>query len=497
MKIFKYILASCALAFASVSCSGFLDEYPEFYWSVDEAITTYDNAEDAVNGVYSKIVRYDYLNGQRHFYLTNKSGMVTYSSTYYNFAYTQSTGAGAYEWSYAYSAINAANLAIESMPNVDPGSFPTETAETELLAEARLLRGYLHSIILMNFCQWYEDDDCEYGIIYKDAVTNASNAIQARITVGESWEKIMEDLDYAIEYMPSTFATNRKTSQVFAKALKAKLLLIRGSERGSSEDLSTALTLVNDVLNNLPSAIAIEPDVEQMYDDAWDNTENIFVRYLEDDANRSSYAGYWTCYYPGYYLYNSITTAKEDYTLGLAYGTDWIIWDPRFDYITGEARKPETWDTSTCITWTKFYRQGYYDGKNTDPIDEKYAVYYMRLPEIYLMQAELIARTGGSYASAIAPINTYRAQRTAPVLEAYPTPTSDDELYDIIFKEYVMETIFENDAVFFASTRLYQDGQRYIEKIKGTTFDIDISQYPIPAAEMTSNNLCVQNPRQS
>lgn len=373
-----------------------------------------------------------------------------------------------------------------------------------LISEAKLLRAWMNAIQLWNYCYWYAEDSSPYGILYRREVSDAKNAVTPRISVGDSYELILKDLDEGIAGMPG-FNTNKKISAIFGKTLKAKLLLNRGCVRNSPTDLQTALAIVNELLNSdIPAtSIKMEANMEETYSKSWDSNEHIFVRYLEDDANRTSNGGYWTTYGLAYNTAFTNLDAQtglplvDPPTCGLRYGTDWIVSDPRYPIATGLARKPETWDETYCYTWTKIYRKGAIGGKQ-DPIDEKYATYYLRLPELYIMQAELLARTGASSAEAIAPINLMRSQRVNPVLPAIPTPATSEELYDIIFQEYVKELILENGAEFFASIRFQKDGRPYMEAIKGGSFSMEYErlQWPIPNAELLVNPLIEQNPLQ-
>ena len=116
------------------------------------------------------------------------------------------------------------------------------------------------------------------------------------------------------------------------------------------------------------------------------------------------------------------------------------------------------------------------------------------------MKAELLAHTGASAAEAIAPINEMRAQRTNPVLEPLPVPSSEQEMWDMIFQEYVKELIFENGCEFWASMRIMKEGTTYMQHMKGAdwTFEPTKLQFPIPNSEMVNNYALegMQNPGQ-
>jgi hypothetical protein len=500
------IIISLLISITISSCSDFLDETPRHLWSVNEAMTTRDKAIHSVNGIYFRICPGDDLNGSLNVAYTSKSGIINLGNLDFDMVYTQTnpTAASLSTWNRLFSAINAANLAINGIPGISDAAFSDPIEKTQLISEAKILRAWMNAIQLWNYAYWYAGDDSPYGIIYRPEVTNAQNAALPRVTVGESYELILKDLDEGIAGMPA-FNTNKKASAIFGKALKVKLLLNRGTIRNNTADLQTALSLVNELLNtDIPATpVKMESDMKETFAKSWDSNEHIFVRYLEDGASRTSSGGYWTTYGIGQVGAYTDLDAQTGLPLvnpppcGLRYGTDWIISDPRYQIVTGLARKAETWDERYCYTWTKIYRKGSVGGRQ-DPIDEKYATYYLRLPELYIIQAELLARTGASLADAIAPINVMRSKRTNPVLPAIPVPASSDELYDIIFQEYVKELLLENGSEFFASVRFQKDGHPYMETIKGGSFQLEYErlQWPIPDNEMLVNFAMEQNPLQ-
>lgn len=498
MKNKILLILSAVLIFTS--CEDFLNETPRHQWELESAVSSYASAQQAVNGIYGVVLPGDYYGTDLHLKYASRSGIINHSSSDYNFSYTQSNSPS-YLWQYSYLGVNACNLAIQQIPNVADSAFPNATAKDELIAEARFLRGYFHSVVMLNYCYWWsKDDSSPYGIIFRDEMTTTSNAYKPRITVGESWEKIFEDIDYGIEHMSNTFSTPRRASKIFAKAWKAKLLMIRG-------EYSAAKTLVDECLSALPAAgIEMQADMKEHFNQAWDSKENIFVRYLNDDGNRTSNAGYYTQYGLAYYLYTDCIITSSGYVVpqeeaecGLEYGVDWMREDPRWYISTGKARSPETWDESEVWTWTKLYRKGSWAGKQA-PVDEKYAIYYLRVPELYIMKAECLAHTGASPKDAIAPINEMRAKRTNPVLDPLPTPVDDQQMWDFIFQEYCKELLLENGCEFWASMRIMKEGTTYMQHMKGAdwTYEPTKLQYPIPNSEMVNNYELegMQNPGQ-
>lgn len=504
MKNKILIILSIAFSLLLSSCEDFLNNTPEHDWAIEQAMTTYDKAQQAVNGIYGRFMPGDNVNQGYYVHLTSRSGFVQLTDdNNKGFTHTQSNSPSDV-WVTSYIAINASNLAINGIPKVPDSAFPNSTIKNELIGEARFLRGYFHSLILLNYCYWWDTDESKFGIIYRDQTTDVSNVNLPRISVGESWGKIFEDIDFAIANMSNTFSTPRRVSKVFAKAYKAKLLLIRGTMRNNNADITASKALVDEVISTLPPSIKMESNMAEHFNKAWDSSENIFVRYLEDVANRTNNAGYWSRYG---FSYNGSTkviapsgaeVSQSEAMCGLLYGSDWIRNDPRWFIATGKARSAETWDDTYAWVWKKIYREGGYVGANSNPKNEKFAVYHMRVPELYLMQSELIARTGGSNAQAIAPINVMRSKRTNPILPQVVAPTNKDELMDIIFKEYINELIIENGTEFYTSLRFQKNGKTYLEEIKGSDFVFDKTklQWPIPNSEMINNNLLEQNPGQ-
>jgi starch-binding outer membrane protein, SusD/RagB family len=476
------------------SCEGFLETVPTHSLTDASAISDFSKAKAAVAGVYSTFMN-DYWSGGLYCYLATKSGFFNASTTDFNLSYTQLSGGNASCWGQFYKSLNAANFAINGIPGLSAEQVPSEAERSALIAEARCLRAWINVNILWNFGHWWADDADVYGILYRDKMVDMTNVQQPRITVGESYKFIYEDLDYAIANMKD-FTTPRYMSKQFAKALKAKVLLYRGAILNKTADLQAALTLVNDVIATLPATCAMESDMAEVYNKAWDSKENLFVKYLDDDGSRTSKGGYWYTYgvvYTGFFTALPLSVGGQA-TAGLLYGFPWFSADPRWLIETGSRRRAETWDTGLSWTWSKLYRLGSYQGKVNVPIDEKYATYWFRYPELLLLKAELLARTGAPIAQAIAPINLMRSKRTNPVLPAL-NPASQDELMDMIFKETVMELVLENGSEFFASLRFQKNGQPYIVDIKsGKPLEWNKVCWPIPDAEMVNNQLMVQNP---
>lgn len=490
MKKTLHYISIIILAASLSSCEKFLDEQPIHALTDENAITDATKAKAAVGGIYATFQN-DSWSGGLFTMQASKSGFISYNAIDYTMTYNQTTGGNLGCWQAFYKSLNAANFAIASINGLSDAAISAADRDA-LLAEAKCLRAWINANLLWNFGHWWADDADEYGLLYRDQVINLTNVRKARITVGESYAKIFEDLDAAIAKLKD-ISSPRFMNKQFAKALKAKLLLYRGGYRNDQVMLKASLDLVNDVLNTKPAALALESDLNNVYKNAWDSKENLFARYLEDNGTRTSAGGY-------YYTYGLIYAGNKlplpvggTTTAGLRYGVDWFKADPRWTVATGEVRSPETWDNTFNWCFKKVCRLGSYAGKLASPIDEKYAAYYLRLSELYIMKSELLARTGATAADALAPINEMRAARTTQAFPAL-TAASVPEAMNLIFREYFLETFLENGSEFFASVRFSNNGQPWIVTIKDGIALIENKMcWPIPDAEIVNNQDMVQN----
>lgn len=479
------------MVFSVSSCSDILEKEPKYSLNEKNAITNFNEAQTAIGGVYSTF-KGDAWSGSLYTSLATKSGFINLNSANYNMDYTQLNNPTVHLWSNFYKSLNAVNFALKGAMELSAAAIPSESEREALIAEGRCLRAWINTNIFWNYGYWWADDENSNGILYRDEAVNLSNIEKARSTVGESYEKIFEDLDYAIQNLGS-FSSSRYVSKEFAKVLKAKILLYRGGYNDTTTELNEALTLVNDVLESSTPGFSMQGDLAQVYLDSWDSPENLFTRYLDDNGTRTFDAGREYSYslvYNG----NRLPLLSGTPDAGLSFGLDWFEADSRWNIATGPVNAPEYWDNSFYYTWKKVSRLGFSGGRQASPQDEKYTAYYFRYPELYIMKAELLARTGATISDAIMPINTMRSMRTNPVLPSL-APVDQAELMNLIFQEYFLETFLENGSEFFAALRFDNAGKPWIETIKeGKALEENKICYPIPNSEIVNNQLMKQNP---
>ncbi|MFC2110549.1 RagB/SusD family nutrient uptake outer membrane protein [Bacteroidota bacterium] len=489
MKNIQYILL-LIISVSLFSCSDFLNEDPYYVVTTDNAISTLDKAKAAVGSSYATLEG-DAWGGGLYVAQASKSGFVNWRIADYEMSYSQTENAPgvANYWKAFYTTLNRANFAIYGIPRLDESLVGDGTERDALLAEARCLRAWAHINILWNFGHWWADDSDEFGLLYHDEMSDLSNIVKERINVGDSYKYILEDLDFAIENLKS-YSTPKYISVEFAKALKAKILLYRGAYNNVNDipALTEALGLINEVLSSSAAGLGMSENLKSVFDESWNSTENLFTNYLGDysQGKRGPASGE---YYRNTVIGNGDGKpypAAADRTAGLNYGVDLFKADPRWNVVTGYC-----WgSTGKAWSWSKVSRVASAAQGGTY---EDYASYYLRYAELYIMKAELLARTGASISEAIAPINTMRSKRTNPVLSDL-NPTTNEELMDAIFYEYFFETFLENGSEFFASLRFHKNGAQWIETIKGEGLIENKLCWPIPNEEMITNELMKQNP---
>lgn len=479
------------------SCNSFLDIEPEHSKTSDNSVTDYASAKNVLVGMYATLnfgsgtSTADFFGGSPFLALSAQAGLTRAGggATFYNMTYTPALGALETYWKNWHACVNAANAAIigiSALPEIIfPGSKEETPAEEKnrMVAEARCFRGWVNAHIL--WCFGHYDRDDEYGILCREELSSFANMYIDRKSVAESYTHILGDLDAAIAAM-NDFTSPRYMSKQLAQVTKAKVLL----NRGAAGDYEAALALVDDVLAKAPAAFKMEPDMKKMYTDAWDSPEVLWCRYTEDNSYRAYGEGsYSQSLIQG--GYNGGTGANPS----IPEGTDaslnsfwpefatWIKADPRYDVTMGWARAISASGIQYFCP-TKLARNG------RVIMNDKWTTYYFRYPELYLMQAELRARTGKSIAESLAPINTMRSKRTNPVLPAHPAPATQDALMELIFREYCLEFYAENGTEWLASVRIKKNGKPFYHSMKP---DLDASRtqdhqtWPLPAAETNTN----------
>lgn len=236
------------------SCKKVLDTSP--YGSITDAsaFSTASKCALALNGVYDAAQGSYYVTGTTenrgypfgaaNIYQSDARGedlvniqaflQITYQATY------NSTSANCVAmWKGLYELINKTNIGIAGFRGASGGAISTATA-AQYEAECRFLRAMAHHEGLLMFARPYLDNaGASLGIPWRDFPINttaASNSILTtpRPTVAFVYGKILDDLDYAEANLPSASGSiSYRATKAAAIALKMRIKLHKGDWAGA------------------------------------------------------------------------------------------------------------------------------------------------------------------------------------------------------------------------------------------------------------------------
>ncbi|MDE7374086.1 MAG: RagB/SusD family nutrient uptake outer membrane protein, partial [Odoribacter sp.] len=332
--------------------------------------------------------------------------------------------------------------------------------KTSMIGEIRFLRGmYLFELLRM-FGE-YDKLDSQYGMIIRETPPDANDVYKARSTVQQTYDFILDDLDYAIANAPD-FISSDYASKMAARALKVKVLFYMGKY---NEALTAANAFINEGERQLVAPYSA------VFTD-FSNSELIYTRGFAGTDEVKYQATRVQAYY------NEGKWGPTESFMGLVAG------DPREEVILKDG-------VGQVFGSQKTIRKAA-NQAGTMPI------YFMRYSEIYMIKAECEARTGQGD-----PLATLNAMRTGHGLA---TIASADDILSTIYNEWLLEMGFENGHEWYATWRmgvdqLLETNQAVLKKMN-TSADPALYKanlpynriFPIPSDETNANKLMLQNP---
>ncbi|AFD06582.1 RagB/SusD family nutrient uptake outer membrane protein [Solitalea canadensis] len=341
-----------------------------------------------------------------------------------------------------YKIINITNHIIEKTEKLDVEN----PRKAEIIGEAKFLRALSHFYLLRLWGQFYNMDS-GYGIIKRDKPVADAVSVP-RNTVKECYDLIFSDLDYAIEHAPE-FTKAVYASKTTAMALKAKVLLYAKKYQEIS-DLTRAVIA--------SGKVKLEPIFADVFKLKYNSTEVLFATPFDDKKERN----------------NKPFMFRSSYLLS--------------DYY----KNIMTTDTRKSAAITSSGRNGKFLGATIDnkplPADTEY---FLRLAEVYLIQAEALVRSGSSFVEARSAINAVRKRAGMPDI----TVDTKAELLEAIRMEKIYELGAESGEEWFDMIRYAIEGDINIELVKSTIKSEAQYIMPIPINTIrTSQGLIKQNP---
>lgn len=361
-------------------------------------------------------------------------------------------------WDYGYNIVNAANGFLK---NIAPVTFITPSVKQEMEAEAKFLRAYANSELLLYYGQYYNPNSA-YGIILRNEFVTPDNIAIPRAGVEECYDSIVSDLDNAVAYLPPANTQIAYASSWAAKLLKARVLI----NRGASGDYAGVISLTNDVISNGP--FALEPNLKDLF---WtkglSSTEVILgvQPYAVQDYKYSDYQ-----YYAQY-----------------------IASDSMMSFFNGDPRQSWVYQTAASPYGPEPELTKYYPGSVTAiaPVAVAENSYALRLTEAYLLEAEALTLSGGSLAQAKTLLETVLSHAGVTDFTAVDAQTTASGLQLLIVQEEMRNFVGEAGQDWYAVRRL---PFAIVQSMIPTLGSQDLLILPIPQSEMTANGKMVQNP---
>lgn len=363
------------------------------------------------------------------------------------------------DWTYAYAILNAANGTIVGVESVDGSKF-TENRKTEILAEARFLRAYAHFHLLSYFGVWF-DLESPHGVLLRDKplVFGGTNN-QARSTVKDSYDFILQDIDYAI----ANAKTNNPVhyvNQAAAKALKMRVLM----SRGQPADYTALISLANEIIAN--PRYALEPNLRDLFRTKGLTSSEVILGIAPYPTQRARNATYE-------FIQSAVYIATPAFK-------DLLENDPRTSWMLEPSTHPTVLSLNTDPYHLVKYKGTHYED-----------AYVFRLTEVYLLKAEAIVRSGGMLNDAKTILKDIMSHAGVTDFSAVDGASSREDVLYQLYLEFSRNFVSENGADWFALLRLPLET---VQSLRPTITSKTKYIFPIPAAEFQSNpGIGDQNP---
>ncbi len=466
-KIFSYIMLLLAMA-SQYACKKDLNALPPQAKVEGNVVVDQKSAEVAINGVYARFASVG---------TSLATNSTTWSTTHEIYPSTlagymlYAFGVGATDpfvnnvtpaqstvlWNPNFSILNAANGVIEEVSALADSKF-TGNRKTEILGEARFLRAYAHFNLLKYYGVW-NNLSSPYGVLLRKGSLKLSDAAQARSTVKESYDFILQDLDFSIGNAADV-RPNYYVNKTAAKALKMRVLL----QRGQTADYATIITLANEVIAN--TSYALEPSLRDLMQVKGLTSKEVILGITPFTGQVGKRANFEFVQSGTYLASARFRKLLEN--------------DPRSSWMYTKAT------TSTqAIIRDSTYMSKYFGPK----VEEAYAI---RLTEVYLMKAEALVRSGGSITEAKTLLKNVMAKAGVTDFTVVDNANTPTDMLVQLYYEYARNLVAEDGIEWAALIRLPFST---ITQLRPTITKPEQLYLPIPYTEFQLNpNIGEQNP---
>lgn len=258
----------------------------------------------------------------------------------YNSSFNSSDGYVSTVWENCYKFINTCNAVVDFAPSV-PGLDSSNAHE--IAAEAKFLRANYYFVLVQ---LWG-------GVTLIKHFQSIPTTSATRSSLADCYDFIMQDLEYAIKYLPSGPLSSGvlpgKANAAAATHLLAKVYLTRGySSAKQPDDFKNAADMAESLINNAPSlGLGLLQNFGDIYKEGNEGNKEVLwtVQYTSDLAYNGK--GNYLCflYVP---QYDKIPGMQRSILYGRPYiresPTDWLM-DTVFADKTNDTRYNKTFQT--------------------------------------------------------------------------------------------------------------------------------------------------------
>ena len=473
-KIISSIILGTSLLIASGCSTDYLERVPTNSVTDEDLFSTVTGAETALNGIHrSTYAFYDNHDrfGQKAIdiiidfmgddYLQLERGYGWFVS-WYQYLDSRNVNSANLEFSlsYYYDIIDNANLIIENVDNASDAAL-NESLVQNIKGQAYAYRAYSYWQLVQMFAFRYDynGNNSQLGV---PLVLDNSGEAKPRSTVEEVYTQIYKDIDQAIALLAESDESRPNKSHInlnVAQGFKARFALTTG-------DWATAA----DMAHQARQGYALTSNYKNGWNDANDS-EWIWGAVLIDEQ-QTSYASFFSHVDPNFGGYASLGSFKL--------GSTEII-----DYMADSDQRKQLFDED---------RIGY---KFTGFGEWTNDYIYMKSGEMYLIEAEALARQGKD---AEAQSVIYELTKNRDPEAQMPTMTGEDLIQHILMERRC--DLWGDGFRLFDIKRLnipmdrHNKGHNETFWDKAGYFDAGAKEllFLIPKQEMDSNPLMEQNP---
>ena len=445
-RIASSIMIAIVVAIVISSCSKILDKKPVTQVITpdgsSESISATD-AENLVSGLYTSYRGYDFMewtvfdriiNGDVISDNAYAGGDNSATITLDNFTFNSLNSNLNRDWTYAYGMIGRVNIAIPQIENcTDPAL--SATRKSEMLSEAKFLRAYSYFELTQLFGK------IPITLTAPDlssAESLLNSTLIPRSSVDSVYDVILKDLWFA------------KNNAMAIAAASSKLIITKGVVNATLAKVHAAKPNPNwDSVLYYVDQVIPNYSLVSNYSHLWDN------------AHKNNSEAIWELTYTGYGgpdgIGNWIPSIHVGGSVGNYEGGGWKKFNlPSNNLIALFESEGDSIRLNNSVTFLDISGQftdpnwpsTHYPflTKYNDPAEGLNDFYVIRLPDIMLLKAEALVKTG-NLNGALALVNAVRAR----VGLAAKTGASADVINQIIANERRMELAFEghrwNDLV--------------------------------------------------